>query len=272
MEKFCKSTEEYMLVGELAKKVGVSANTLRYYDKEGLLAPSHESESGYRLYTDRDMVKLVQILTMKQLGFSLSDVKKSLVAIDTPEDMVRTLAEHAASVSKKIENLSDSLKQIETLKEEVEQLKVVDFKKYTAILKSLQMKNENYWAIKYFDDDMLDHVYEHFGNDEARARVVIETMKRLIDDAVQYKEDGVLPESPQAQNLAKEFWHMVEDFTGGDISLISNLIKFTDSIYSQSGEQGQNIRLSNDFISAALDIYFAKLGYDPTTEQNGGNQ
>ena len=53
----------YMTVGELAKKMGTTVRTLQYYDKEGLLSPSSESEGGRRLYTDKDMVKLHQILT-----------------------------------------------------------------------------------------------------------------------------------------------------------------------------------------------------------------
>ena len=42
----------FMTVGEVAKKIGVTVRTLQYYDKEGLLSPSAESEGGRRLYTD----------------------------------------------------------------------------------------------------------------------------------------------------------------------------------------------------------------------------
>ena len=44
--------------GEFARKAGVSVRTIRYYDKQGILKPSHVSESGYRLYTDGDFGKL----------------------------------------------------------------------------------------------------------------------------------------------------------------------------------------------------------------------
>ena len=57
----------FMTVGEAAKKIGVTVRTLQYYDKEGLLSPSAESEGGRRLYTDKDLVMLHQIISLKSL-------------------------------------------------------------------------------------------------------------------------------------------------------------------------------------------------------------
>ena len=58
----------YMTVGEVAQKMGVTVRTLQYYDREGLLTPSAISEGGRRLYTDRDLIQLHQILSLKHLG------------------------------------------------------------------------------------------------------------------------------------------------------------------------------------------------------------
>jgi len=55
----------FMSVGEVAKKIGVTVRTLQYYDKIGLLSPSAESEGGRRLYTDKDLVMLHQIISLK---------------------------------------------------------------------------------------------------------------------------------------------------------------------------------------------------------------
>jgi DNA-binding transcriptional MerR regulator len=77
--------ENFMTVGELAKKMGTTVRTLQYYDKEGLLSPTTESEGGRRLYTHKDMIKLHQILSLKSLGFSLDDIKNKLISLDTPE-------------------------------------------------------------------------------------------------------------------------------------------------------------------------------------------
>lgn len=60
----------YMTVGEVAKRMGVTVRALQHYDREGILAPSAVSDGGRRLYTDKDIVKLHQILSLKRLGFS----------------------------------------------------------------------------------------------------------------------------------------------------------------------------------------------------------
>ena len=61
MAKYRAIPEGFMTVGQLAKKMGVTVRTLQYYDKEGVLSPSAESEGGRRLYTDKDIVLLHQI-------------------------------------------------------------------------------------------------------------------------------------------------------------------------------------------------------------------
>ena len=62
--------KKYYTTGQFAKMANVSNRTIRYYDKQGLLKPHHISEKGYRYYSDDDFVKLQQILSLKNLGFS----------------------------------------------------------------------------------------------------------------------------------------------------------------------------------------------------------
>lgn len=117
----------YMTTGELAKRMGVTVRTLQHYGREGLLAPSCISEGGRRLYTNKDVVKLHQILSLKHLGFSLSDIKSRLISLDKPAEVADILTEQAAIVQKKIEALSESLNALETLREEVLRMQSVDF-------------------------------------------------------------------------------------------------------------------------------------------------
>ncbi len=140
MEYDKKLPQDYMTVGEMAKKMGVTVRTLQYYDQQGLLSPSAESEGGRRLYTDRDMILLHQILSLKHLGFSLDAIKNHLTALETPADVAAALTEQASVLRRKIETLSESLQAIEALKTEVLQMQSVDFKKYADIIVNLQMK------------------------------------------------------------------------------------------------------------------------------------
>ena len=162
MDKKRAIPEGYMTVGELAGKMGTTVRTLQYYDREGLLSPSSESEGGRRLYTYKDMIRLHQIQALKSLGFSLGDIKNRLISLDTPEEVAEALTGQAQSIREKIWQLSETLEAVEALKAEVVQMQEVDFKKYADIVVNLQLHNEYYWLIKHFDDDMLDHIRERF--------------------------------------------------------------------------------------------------------------
>ena len=155
----------YMTVGEVAKQTGVTVRTLQYYDKEGLLTPSSESAGGRRLYTDKDLVMLHQIISLKSLGFSLDDIKQRLIPLETPAEVANALTEQADGIRRKMDQLQASLTAIEQLKEEVLQMQTVNFKKYADIIVNLQMKNEYYFLITKFDDDMLDHIRNQFDQD-----------------------------------------------------------------------------------------------------------
>ncbi len=69
---------EALKVGELAKRTGLTVRTLHHYDEIGLLKPSLKTESGHRLYTGRDVARLQQVLSLRQLGFSLEQVRDCL--------------------------------------------------------------------------------------------------------------------------------------------------------------------------------------------------
>lgn len=65
-------------IGELAKQCEVKADTLRFYEKHGLLAPSSRSHSGYRLYNEHDAERLRFILRAKAVGFTLAEITELL--------------------------------------------------------------------------------------------------------------------------------------------------------------------------------------------------
>lgn len=65
-------------IGELAKVCEVKTDTLRFYEKHGLLAPSSRTESGYRIYTQTDADRLRFILRAKAVGFTLAEISELL--------------------------------------------------------------------------------------------------------------------------------------------------------------------------------------------------
>ena len=69
---------EALKVGELARRTGLTIRTLHHYDEIGLLKPSLHTEAGYRLYTRADVARLQQVLSLRQLGFALEEVRHCL--------------------------------------------------------------------------------------------------------------------------------------------------------------------------------------------------
>ncbi len=253
----------YMTVGELAKKMNVTVRTLQYYDKEGLLCPSAESGGGRRLYTDKDIVKLHQILSLKHLGFSLNDIKNRLAALETPDEIARALAQQADALRAKVAALTESLRDLELLRQEVLHIQTVDFKKYADIIVNLQMKNEFYWLIKHFDERTLDHIRLRFTKESGLA--MLDTFNHLQSEAIRMQKEGVPPESEEAVALAKAFWEMVQFFTEGDQELLSRLQelgKFEGADDSWKERQAAAIA----YLQPALGAYFEQQGIDPFQE------
>ena len=65
--------------GQLAVLVGVSTRTVRYYDQRGILHPSSYTESGYRLYDDKALLKMQRILMLRFAGFTLEETQNILL-------------------------------------------------------------------------------------------------------------------------------------------------------------------------------------------------
>ena len=263
MAKYTAIPDGYMTVGEVAKKMGITVRTLQYYDKEGLLSPSAESEGGRRLYTDKDLVILHQIVSLKSLGFSLNDIKRRLISLETPMDVANALTEQADNIRGKIEQLTASLTAIERLKAEVLQMQTVNFKMYADIIVNLQMKNSSYYLIKHFDDDTLDHIRNQF--DRESSLNFMDRFNRLSDEIVQFQKENVLPESEKCQQVIKEYWGLIMEFTNGDMSMLSKLMEI-GNIDTATNAWEERQKIVNNYLEPALQVYFSKLGVNPFEE------
>ena len=263
MAKYRAIPDGYMTVGEVAKKLGTTVRTLQYYDKEGLLSPSTKSEGGRRLYTDKDLITLYQIVSLKSLGFSLDDIKHRLISLETPTDVANALTEQADNIRGKIERLTASLTAIEQLKAEVLQMQTVNFKKYADIIVNLQIKNSSYYLIKRFDDDTLDHIRNRFNRESGLN--FMDRFNRLSDEIIQLQKENVPPESEKSQRIVKEYWGLIMEFTNGDMSMLPKLMEIgnIDTATNAWEERQKNV---NDYLEPALQVYFSKLGINPFEE------
>lgn len=261
-----------MTTGELAKRMSTTVRTLQYYDRLGLLKPSGRQPNGRREYTDQDMIRLHQIQSLKYLGFSLKDIQQHLVALDTPEQVLEALKEQKAMVDRQIENLQEASYAIDTLCQEITNMNQVDFSRYADIITLLKRKNEYYWVLKYFNEPSVRRI-EQFT--EKTADDIIHRWMSLCDQIIAAQKNGVLPDSPEGERIARDWWEMVMKFTGGDPAVLADVLAmgdkmhdWRDSVWKQKQEQ------VNDFLTEALEHYLPNQGIAlPEGEtDNGANR
>jgi len=107
-----------MTIGRLAKAGGVNIDTIRYYERHGLLPRASRRESGYREYTAADVARLSFIRRAKDLGFSLGDIAELLSLSHERRDVrgvKRKAEERLADVERKIDELKRVRRGLKTL-------------------------------------------------------------------------------------------------------------------------------------------------------------
>lgn len=261
MEKQRAIPEGYITVGELAKKMNTTVRTLQYYDKEGLLCPSAQSEGGRRLYDDKDVFRLTQIQCLKYLGFSLDEIKGQLTEIDTSQQVVEILESQAEKLKERIASLEKVLDVIEKLRDETLLIKEVDFKRYADIIINLQMNNQFYGLVKHMDQKTLDYFHSNF--DMINAEEIINTLNSVCQKTEELKLKGIPPQSAEGQALGKEWWEMVEEFTQGDMSLLNDLVGFAQQNEDWEKEWKERWGSMMEYLQDAMQAYFIQSGINP---------
>ena len=99
-------------IGEISELYGISVDTLRHYEKQGILMPEQVSDSGYRYYSNRQIWQLNIIRTLRQLGIGLMDIRDYLNH--------RTLENSQALLEFQLDTIDQKLKELNRLKQELE--------------------------------------------------------------------------------------------------------------------------------------------------------
>ena len=140
---------QYYTSGEFAKKAHVSIRTIRYYDQKNLLKPATHTKVGARLYTDQDFAKLQQILLLKYLGFSLSDIREMTIGSGDKQllrnslQIQKRLAEERLEEMKNVVNAIDSTSQALDCNDQVDWSKMLNLIHLTSMNQSLSMQYKN---------------------------------------------------------------------------------------------------------------------------------
>ncbi|MDF2921171.1 MAG: MerR family transcriptional regulator [Paenibacillaceae bacterium] len=96
---------DWMTAGQFAAKAGVTKRTVQFYDKVGLLNPSHRTSSGHRFYTKQDLARLQRILTLKYIGLTIDEISGIIHRDGYEEDLKESLRVQSTIIGQKMEHL-----------------------------------------------------------------------------------------------------------------------------------------------------------------------
>lgn len=108
-----------MKIGELSKAVGTKVETIRYYERIGLLPPPPRTTSNYRSYGPAEVQRLAFIRHSRELGFKIKEVRSLLDLSDHPERDCRAADQIA---SRHLEQVTEKIAQLVTLRNELERM------------------------------------------------------------------------------------------------------------------------------------------------------
>ena len=111
--------KKYYKISEAAKQLNTTAVSLRYYERIGLLNPSHRSVGGYRLYQKSDFQRFQFINNAKAVGFELNEIKLILSFINNNQVSSKIIKKHIADKLDKVNQQMKSLKVVKQLLNEL---------------------------------------------------------------------------------------------------------------------------------------------------------
>lgn len=107
-------------ISELAREFDLTTRTIRFYEDQGLLAPSRAGK--HRVYGNRERVRIRLILRGKRLGFSLAEIKEYLDLYEATEGEKRQLEKFLAGLAKRRHSLAQQREDIDAVLHEIDNL------------------------------------------------------------------------------------------------------------------------------------------------------
>lgn len=205
-------------VGELARKTGLTVRTLHYYDEIGLLSPAERTESGYRLYGGGDIIRLQQICSLRQLGFSLDEIRDCLTRPGfAPPRVIRL---HIARLKEQIEHENKLCSLLETIAARLDGAQDASATLFLDMMEAMSTMET------YYTPEQLAEIKargEQIG--QQRIRQVEAEWPTLIAEMKAEMQAGTDPASARVQALTKRWQGLVEEFTGGNPAISEALNK-----------------------------------------------
>jgi DNA-binding transcriptional MerR regulator len=211
---------------EFAKRAGVTVRALHHYDRLGLLKPSGRTDAGYRFYTDRDLVRLEQIVALKFIGFPLSKIRDLLNRKDRDRrelDLSEMLRQQRQIIAEKRDHLDRAVRAIERAEQVVASGQESDWEPFRKIIEVIQMQTRKDWMKKYYTEEQLADLGKRWSPEvQAESERGWAALARDTEEAIARGED---PSGAAGQELAAQRRELLRQFTGGDPEMEKNLQK-----------------------------------------------
>ena len=228
-------------VGQLAQQTGLSVRTLHYYDQIGLLSPSQRTQAEHRLYTAADVAKLQQIMSLRQLGFSLDEIRDCL---NNPSfSFQRVVQLHIARLREQIELSQTLLQRLEAIASQA--IAPSSTEELIQTIEAMTMLE------KYYSPEQLQTLQQRRNQlGEAEIKTAEAEWRTLIAQAQAAMENGTDPGSEPVQQLARRWQELVAAFTGDNPEIAHSL----DHLYQQEGPEAA----SQGMLEAAVFDYMGR--------------
>ena len=206
--------KNYFSIGEAAKAVHTTSETLRHYDRIGLVKPSKKDEwTNYRYYTEQDIVRLNTVRALQLMGLPLQEIKKVL-EYDDLEKIVEFLAKAEKKADEKIAALQYSKSKIQAAKADYER-KLQGQQKFSGafpkdipervilLSDTLEVPTlENLWNyLSHFYDKVTPALKEQFYFEDLAGIYTQNGISRLFAVCIRYTEIDGLKVLPKGKYL-----------------------------------------------------------------------
>lgn len=258
-------------VKEVSERTNISVRTLHYYDEIGLLKPSSYSEGGYRLYDDKALERLQQILFFREFDMPLLDIREIMDNPDLDRDSIlvtqkRMLEIKRDRLNRLISGISDILRGENKMDFEMFSKKEMD-EMYQAVVanmgeEQLQVMKEKYGSLEKFREQFLEKasgqdaqqnfrkVVEWYGNKDKAMDAVKNPVGMEVMEAYRNRIDGIY------KKLAEKIGTDVSSFEVksliGELDFVSKQLYQMDDVkelmleIADSYEKNEDMRKSMD--------------------------
>lgn len=253
--------EDWLMVGEFAKKAGVTVRTLQYYDKCGLLSPEL-SPGGRRMYNSRHIVRLQQILFLKSFGFSLEEIKSKLLPVQSSQELESILISQRNVLINQIAHLQEAVDMMGKVIREISAGGEIGIEKLLGIMNLLRQGNPYSFIVShYFENEQVKHINNKLESSDDNVDFN-RYFKGVVRELLELYKKGADPAGPEGQALAAKWWKMVTDFTGGDSALLSTLITAGRDA-DHWPDDAMDLKLATKmFLGPAFSAYFKEYQFE----------